>query len=69
MAIMGFSSLSVLFLCAYFDDRFSFVSIGAGIVILLLTLAIGKLRERVTPFFIAAVAQVFGSFLRVAQRL
>lgn len=54
MAIMGFSSLSVLFLCTYFDDRFSFVSIGAGIVILLLTLAIGKLRERVTPFFIAA---------------
>lgn len=60
MAIMGFSSLSVLFLCTYFDDRFSFVSIGAGIVILLLTLAIGKLRERVTPFFIAAALILSG---------
>ena len=57
---MGFSSLSVLFLCTYFDDRFSFVSIGAGIVILLLTLAIGKLRERVTPFFIAAALILSG---------
>ena len=54
MAIMGFSSLSVLFLCAYFDDRFSFAAIGAGIIILLLTLFIRKFRERVTPFFIAA---------------
>lgn len=54
MAIMGFSSLSVLFLCTYFDDRFSFVSIGAGIIILLLTVFIRRLRERVTPFFIAA---------------
>ena len=60
MAIMGFSSLSVLFLCTYFDDKFSFVSIGAGIVILLLTLAIGKLRERVTPFFIAAALILSG---------
>lgn len=54
MAIMGFSSLSVLFLCVYFDDRFSFASIGAGILILLLTVFIRKFRERVTPFFIAA---------------
>ncbi len=54
MAIMGFSSLSVLFLCVYFDDRFSFVSIGAGILILLLTIFIRKFRERITPFFIAA---------------
>ena len=60
MAIMGFSSLSVLFLCTYFDDRFSIVSIGAGIIILLLTLAIGKLRERVTPFFIAAALILSG---------
>ncbi len=60
MAIMGFSSLSVLFLCTYFDDRFSFVSIGAGTAILLLTALIGKLRERVTPFFIAAALILSG---------
>ncbi len=54
MAIMGFSSLSVLFLCAYFDDRFSFAAIGAGILILLLTVFVRKFRERLTPFFIAA---------------
>ena len=54
MAIMGFSSLSVLFLCVYFDDRFSFASIGTGILLLLLTVFIRKFRERVTPFFIAA---------------
>ena len=54
MAIMGFSSISVLFICAYFDDRFSFVSVCAGILILLLTIFIRKFRERVTPFFIAA---------------
>lgn len=54
MAIMGFSSLFVLFVCAHFDDRFSFVSIGAGIIILLLTAFIRKFRESVTPFFVAA---------------
>lgn len=54
MAIMGFSSLSVLFLCVYFDDRFSFASIGTGILLLLLTVFIRKFRERITPFFIAA---------------
>ena len=54
MAIMGFSSLFVLFVCAHFDDRFSFVSIGAGIIILLLTAFIRKIRESVTPFFVAA---------------
>ena len=54
MAIMGFSSLYVLFICAHFDDRFSFVSIGAGIIILLLTTFIRKFRESVTPFFLAA---------------
>lgn len=60
MAIMGFSSLSVLFLCVYFDDRASFVSIGAGILILLLTVFIQKFRERVTPFFIAAALILSG---------
>lgn len=54
MAIMGFSSLFVLFVCAHFDDRFSFVSIGAGIIILLLTAFIRNFRESVTPFFVAA---------------
>lgn len=60
MAIMGFSSLSVLFLCAYFDDRFSFVSVGMGAVVLLLTVLFRKLRERVTPFFIAAALILSG---------
>ena len=60
MAIMGFSSLFVLFVCTYFDDRFSFAAIGAGVLILVLTFAIGKLRERVTPFFIAAALILSG---------
>lgn len=54
MAIMGFSSLAVLFICTFFDDRFSFISVACGIIILLLTIFIRKFRERVTPFFIAA---------------
>ena len=68
MAIMGFSSLSVLFLCAYFDDRFSFAAIGAGIIILLLTLFIRKFRERVTPFFVAAALIFSGVSFEVLSR-
>lgn len=54
MAIMGFSSLIVLFVCTYFDDRFSLLVVGAGVIILLLTAFIRKFRERITPFFVAA---------------
>ena len=54
MAIMGFSSLFVLFVCTYFDDRFSFAAIGAGVLLLVLCIFLEKLRSRVTPFFLAA---------------
>ena len=54
MAIMGFSSLFILFVCTYFDDRFSLLAVGAGVIILLLTAFIRKFRERITPFFVAA---------------
>ncbi|MDD6462451.1 MAG: hypothetical protein PUF57_00575 [Clostridiaceae bacterium] len=50
MAIMGFSSLIVLFICTYVDDRFSLLSVGVGVIILLLTAFIRKFRERITPF-------------------
>ena len=54
MAIMGFSSLFTLFICTYFDDRFSFVAIGAGALLLALCIFLEKLRSRITPFFFAA---------------
>lgn len=61
MAIMGFSSLFILFVCTYFDDRFSLLAVGAGVIILLLTAFIRKFRERITPFFVAAALIFFGS--------
>ena len=60
MAIMGFSSLIVLFVCTYFDDRFSLLAVGAGVIILLLTAFIRKFRERITPFFVAAALILSG---------
>ncbi len=60
MAIMGFSSLIVLFICTYFDDRFSLLAVGAGVIILLLTAFIRKFRERITPFFVAAALILSG---------
>lgn len=54
MAIMGFSSLFVLFVCTFFDDRFTFAAIGAGVLILVLCIFFEKLRSRITPFFLAA---------------
>lgn len=60
MAIMGFSSLIVLFVCTYFDDRFSLLAVCAGVIILLLTAFIRKFRERITPFFVAAALILSG---------
>ena len=60
MAIMGFSSLIVLFICTYVDDRFSLLAVGAGVIILLLTAFIRKFRERITPFFVAAAFIISG---------
>ena len=60
MAIMGFSSLLVLCFCVYIDDYFSFVSVGLGIVLLLLTVFIRNFRQRITPFFIAAALIISG---------
>ena len=60
MAIMGFSSLIVLFICTYVDDRFSLLAIGVGVIILLLTALIRKFRERITPFFVAAALIISG---------
>lgn len=54
MAIMGFSSLFVLFLCTYFDDRLSFAAIAAGIVLLVLCTAFSRLRQGAVLFLISA---------------
>ena len=60
MAIMGFSSLFVLFICVYIDDRLSFAAIGSGLLILLFTVFFSRLRERITPFFVAAALIISG---------
>lgn len=51
---MGFSSLFVLFLCAYFDERFSVAAIVAGTVLLVFYAVFSQLRQSAVPLFIAA---------------
>ncbi len=65
MAIMGFSALSVLFICAYFDDRFSFVAMALGITILLLSIVFKSLRQSIVPFFLAAALIISGASFEI----
>lgn len=65
MAIMGFSSLFILFICAYVDDRFSLVSIGVGIVILFLCIFVEFLRKSAVPFFLAAALILSGASFEI----
>lgn len=65
MAIMGFSSLSVLFICVYFDDRFSFAAMGIGILLLLSTILFKALRKSIVPFFLAAALILSGASFEI----
>lgn len=65
MAIMGFSSLSVLFICVRFSDKFSFVAMGIGILLLLLTVIFKAFRKSIVPFFLSAALILSGASFEV----
>ena len=54
LAVMGFSTLAVLFICIYISNGFWVVSVAAGVILAVIIACVKKLREQALPVFLCA---------------
>lgn len=54
MAVIGFSMLLILFLCINVNENIAVVSAMSGAVLMIVSLAFKKFREKIVPLFLAA---------------
>lgn len=59
-AVIGFTSLSVLLSCVYFSESISVISIAAGLLLFVITVAFKCIRDKIFPFYIASAMMFSG---------
>ena len=64
-AVLGFTTAAVLLACVYLSRYAAVISIAAGVILLILTLSIRKLRTRMLPYFLAIALLLSGTIFLV----